>query len=60
MGKKLKEWAALGERLRAASPAHFDRTLALVRQLTEAKETLAEHDHLLPLRAKRTLKRYIA
>lgn len=60
MGDKKKEWDELGERLRVASPSHFERALELVRKIVDARESLAEYDGQLMLRPKRTLKRYTA
>jgi hypothetical protein len=53
-------WLELGRRLRAASPEDFDEVSELVRDIIEAEEVMSSHDHLLPLRERRPMKRYSA
>ena len=54
-----REWLALAERLKVASPEKFDEVLHGLREVVEASEIIARYDHQLFFRG-RPKKRYHA
>lgn len=56
----VKGWVELGERLRRTSVDEFEDVSGLVEEIVEAQEVISGHEHLLPLRPRRTMKLYSA
>jgi hypothetical protein len=57
-GDGMLEWLALGQRLKAASPARYRAVLEQIEEIVGGQEAIAEHDDQLILRARRPTKRY--
>lgn len=61
MGKtRTSEWENLGIEVRQHEPELYDRIVANLRELLDAKRIVRAHDDTLMLRQRRTLRKYSA